>query len=1307
MRKSKRGLLSLLLTLAMVLTMLPTTALAVDVAPVDTAPTDAAAAPAEPETDPAPEAAPVEPAPDADADTDADADADADVDAGADADEPAEAPEEPAEDAEPKDEAPAPEETTPPADADTGADAEAPEAPEEPADQPEETPAPEEEPKDEEPDGVTAPAANQVLDSGPAPITLNPPKFEDVQIVPDADKFPDSDELFAGYVESVMYGDDGAALFSTVAGNNLEGLMKTFYDALVPEFEKIANGTRTNTQITVPYEFRPTEAGLSSNTITNQADLDKFYSYLDTWFDPIDWGILLDAILADCPYDLYWFDKTEGYGVKSSGGEIWGGTPGRFPVLGYKGSYTFSFTVAQAYATGTYTTDATKTSATTTAVNNAKAIVEKYKGEDVDWKKLKAYKDEICNLTSYNHAAVENPNTPYGDPWQLIYVFDGNPSTEVVCEGYAKAFQYLCDLSTFTSGNILCYTVTGPMGGGTGAGPHMWNVVRMDNNKNYIVDVTNCDEGTIGAPDDLFLAGVASSDGGRTYSFPIKGVKINFSYDDEMKDLHVPGWLVLDTDYYPVNQITLEATAATVKQKTFDGTIFSDVTSVTFKNVEDNSEVTLVLGTDYDALAYYTSPNAGTDKAEVEVALMTRAYKLKDADDKGIVKIPVSNVTAPAILKAKALMKVELSTNQQKRGKPVNVKVIALHETSDLVVAQPKSVTIPGVTLTPDNNGAFDGVYNIAMDAPLGKTTITATLNDTNFVMPNTASADLEILDKGPVTITLTADKTSVTYGDTVNVTAKVAKTNADDTDTLAGKLVLSLGDKALGEITDLTKEITVTLDKADLKAGTHTLKANFTATNDFFANAEKVQDVTVAKKDLAWDVSGITVAVKDDENLDLSVAPKVQGSLGLTGKLEGDDVDIDYNPADLTAPKFTITGPGSEDMTLILPNKALKGADKDNYNLPGDIVVKATINAVNEVKNPEEGEALLVPDTKLEEGEDLKLEMEDGISQVPDNLKNNPDRNTPAKIIGALKQKIEEIFKEIEDNFASYDVELLYRASENDPWVPAKEEHFPITITLPYPDNADRSFDFTVTHMNSTTGEVERLTPVKTNNGLKVKVTSLSPIAIAWQKPTYSGGGGGGGSNYSGDVWEKIEKKIEEADKGDRIEAKVYDENMPVSTMQALYDDGGVTLVIKWNGEDIIIPAGKALNPSTEAGRIYYPLSYLAELYKGSKIPTGNAGNPETGGVWVITAPTYDTPATPVPSEPVPVPEAVEPTPEPEAPKAPETPTATAPVQPEEPVNSSSKVGTIVALLALMAAAAAGAYFLYKKRDDDGLYTK
>ena len=57
------------------------------------------------------------------------------------------------------------------------------------------------------------------------------------------------------------------------------------------------------------------------------------------------------------------------------------------------------------------------------------------------------FKNEICNLVDYNNAAADSSTqTAYGDPWQMIWVFDENAETKVVCEGYSKAFQYLCDL---------------------------------------------------------------------------------------------------------------------------------------------------------------------------------------------------------------------------------------------------------------------------------------------------------------------------------------------------------------------------------------------------------------------------------------------------------------------------------------------------------------------------------------------------------------------------------------------------------------------------------------------------------------------------------------------------------------------------------------------------------------------------------------------------------------------------------------------------------------------------------------------
>ena len=100
-------------------------------------------------------------------------------------------------------------------------------------------------------------------------------------------------------------------------------------------------------------------------------------------------------------------------------------------------------------------------------------------------------------------------STPYGDPWQLIYVFDGDSTTNVVCEGYSKAFKYLCDQSEFDYDGFDCILATGCLGYSSGSGGHMWNIVTMDDGNHYLVDITNMDEGTTSS-DDLFLKGYSS-----------------------------------------------------------------------------------------------------------------------------------------------------------------------------------------------------------------------------------------------------------------------------------------------------------------------------------------------------------------------------------------------------------------------------------------------------------------------------------------------------------------------------------------------------------------------------------------------------------------------------------------------------------------------------------------------------------------------------------------------------------------------------------------------------------------------------
>ena len=273
------------------------------------------------------------------------------------------------------------------------------------------------------------------------------------------------EDVFRMQVEKELYG--GFSLFTVgddrSAGAQLTGDDKTAYDALVPVVSAIAAGNRESTQLTISQ-----------------------ISYCD-------YNAVIDALLADCAYEMYWYN-----GCQLSMGS---------------GGFTFKFVPAQAYqGSGDYTVNTTKTSAAATAAANAVDVV-KANASKSDYEKLIAYRQYICNAVTYNDAAADSTtNTPYGDPWQLIYVFDGNPDTNVVCEGYSKAFQYLCELTDFNSSEIFCYLVSGYMGDSESSGAHMWNIVTMDDGLNYLVDVTNCDGNSVGSPDKLFLKGYGFKD---------------------------------------------------------------------------------------------------------------------------------------------------------------------------------------------------------------------------------------------------------------------------------------------------------------------------------------------------------------------------------------------------------------------------------------------------------------------------------------------------------------------------------------------------------------------------------------------------------------------------------------------------------------------------------------------------------------------------------------------------------------------------------------------------------------------------
>ena len=247
------------------------------------------------------------------------------------------------------------------------------------------------------------------------------------------------------------------------ASGNLTAAEQAAYNTLKEQLILIANGQRKDTAIQI------------TGTLPDQTSANKVWQ----------------ALLADLPYALYWHEKTVGIGYSY------------IPDNGWK-NITFKFAVAAEFRGGSlYTTNIPNVPA---AVAAAKQVVSANRGK-TDYDKLQAYRQYICDQVSYNFSI--NKDTAYGNPWQLLWVFDGNASTNVVCEGYAKAFKYLCDLTEESNGwigSVETLDVTGTMDGGR----HMWNVVRI-NGTNYLADVTNCDQGMVGYPTELFLCGIQTN----------------------------------------------------------------------------------------------------------------------------------------------------------------------------------------------------------------------------------------------------------------------------------------------------------------------------------------------------------------------------------------------------------------------------------------------------------------------------------------------------------------------------------------------------------------------------------------------------------------------------------------------------------------------------------------------------------------------------------------------------------------------------------------------------------------------------
>ena len=146
-------------------------------------------------------------------------------------------------------------------------------------------------------------------------------------------------------------------------------------------------------------------------------------------------------------------------------------------------------------------------------------------------------------------------------------------------------------------------------------------------------------------------------------------------------------------------------------------------------------------------------------------------------------------------------------------------------------------------------------------------------------------------------------------------------------------------------------------------------------------------------------------------------------------------------------------------------------------------------------------------------EGTDACVDITEGLTEVPDSIKEL--YSSVDQVTAALKDTALAANSSLKADKASVkmmDVELKIQA-EDGSWKLVDDSNFPkngVTIVLPYPEGTDKdNYDFTVAHMLTSgkeKGTVEILNSEKTEEGLKITVHSLSPIAIVYQQSEKTG---------------------------------------------------------------------------------------------------------------------------------------------------------------------------------------------------------
>ena len=484
-----------------------------------------------------------------------------------------------------------------------------------------------------------------------------------------------------------------------------------------------------------------------------------------------------------------------------------------------------------------------------------------------------------------------------------------------------------------------------------------------------------------------------------------------------------------------------------------------------------------------------------------------------------------------------------------------------------------------------------------------------------------------------PVTATVTVTLAQDTYTNSIVGTLPTQVKLGDALDFTGVQLVTKFGSGAPDQtldVNDSTKvEVTTTYDhtakEIGVKTVTFTDKANSGIT---YTHTFTVVDVLEGVK-LEANPTAYSYKLKEATSIGFDGKIHAVYKSGAKKALNHADVVLtmsDGTVVDSAKEARLLNTLGTATITITYTEKYLDGtSDKQSI----DITVSVTAAPVKPDGKPNaEGFAVTpIPDA----GKEMEYKDDAGNNVKPENVQGKLADAAP----GTLEEEVKK--NPAFNNVGNGDVVYENISFKDENGKPVTFANGKMQVTVPYPADSDKGDEFVVLIPDGE-GKMKAIVPQKTADGLQFEIENSDvTFAIGWYTPAPSPVLPTEPERDPEDnFWNEVYWTLLRSGQGSVITANAgYYDRVPQGVLRAVDISGNTLIINSAFGMQVVVNPG-ALE-KLGMYRIFYPISYLKEMLKGSSVISGSGTTgitvgvlmPTTGDATVVEHPYTMTPAT------------------------------------------------------------------------------